>query len=83
VKRWRQQATGRAGERIPTAEVSTPEAQFKRHLRKDPAEAAGEGHELGITNDPAERLRAAAGAFLPSRCWMGPELPLRPKPEAY
>jgi hypothetical protein len=52
-ERWAEQAKAQL-EADPAADVSTPEAQFKA-LRK-PWQQLGEA-EIGITGDPAERLR--------------------------
>ncbi|APD47026.1 MULTISPECIES: Eco57I restriction-modification methylase domain-containing protein [unclassified Synechococcus] len=76
-ERWAEQAKAEL-EADPTAEVSTPEAQFKA-LRK-PWQKLREA-ELGITNDPAERLRLQRELFF-QPLLEALNYPYAPKPEA-
>jgi|688.fasta_scaffold05566_10 hypothetical protein len=63
-ERWAEEARAQV-EADPTSDVSTPEALFKA-LRK-PWQKAREG-ELGITGDPAERLRLQRELFFQPLC---------------
>jgi hypothetical protein len=63
-ERWTEQARTQL-EADPTADVSTPEAQFKA-LRK-PLQILREA-ELGISGDPAERLRLQRQLFFQPLC---------------
>jgi hypothetical protein len=63
-ERWTEQARTQL-EADPTAELSTPDARF-RALRK-PWQQAREA-ELGITDDPAERLRLQRELFFQPLC---------------
>ncbi|MBD2551513.1 hypothetical protein H6G65_18400 [Microcystis elabens FACHB-917] len=63
-ERWAEEATAQL-QADPLADVSTPEARFKA-LRK-PWQQAREA-ELGITGDPAERLRLQRELFFQPLC---------------